>query len=242
MTDPKPSADPSAAARIGGLALIAAAVLFIAAFSFLAGTFDYPDVLDRGPAEVLPRLLALGATGRAVWAIYGLLPLLLVPAGVGVARAFRRSAPGASTAALVFAAISALTMMLGLLRWPSIQWEIAQAWVAAPEGGTEHTGMTALFHGLNTYLGVFIGEFVGELTLNLFFSLTAWAMWRTPRAAGLRPFAWIGFVAAASGAIAMFRNATALVAPVAAVNDYVLPLALIGLGVGLMRAPSEARD
>lgn len=238
MTDP----EPSAAARIGGLSLIAAAVLFIAAFSYLARTFDYPDVLDRGAAEVLPRLLALGAAGRAVWAIYGLLPLLLVPAGVGVARAFRRSAPGASTAALVFAAISALTMMLGLLRWPSIQWEIAQAWVVAPEGGTERASLAAVFDGLNLYLGVFIGEFVGELALNLFFALTAWAMWRTPRTAGLRPFAWIGFVAAVSGAIAMFRNATSLVAPVSAANDYVLPLALIGLGVGLMRAPSEGRD
>jgi len=127
-------------------------------------------------------------------------------------------------------------MMLGLLRWPSIQWELAQAWVAAPAGVAERTTLTEEFDGLKQYLGVFIGEFVGELALNLFFALTAYAMMRTAR---LRPFAWIGFVAAASGGIAMFRNATELVAPVSAVNDYVLPLALIGLGVGLMRGPAK---
>ena len=56
------------AARAGGIALILAAILFMAVFSYLAATFDYPDVLDRPAAEVLPRLVALGSSGRAVWA------------------------------------------------------------------------------------------------------------------------------------------------------------------------------
>ena len=66
------------AVRAGGWSLILAALLFLGVFSYLAATFDYPDVLDRPAGEVLPRLLALGATGRAVWALYGLVPLLLI--------------------------------------------------------------------------------------------------------------------------------------------------------------------
>ncbi len=224
--------------RAGGLALIAAAVLFIAAYTYLAVTFDYPDVLDRDAAEVLPRLLALGPVGRAVWTGYGLLPLLLVPAGAGVVAMFRRTAPGAATAARTFAFLSAACMTVGLLRWPTVQWELARAWAAAPvSGGPEQAGIAATFAALNQYLGVIVGEFVGELMLSAFFACTAWAMLRAP---GLRPYAAIGFVAAVSGWIAMFRNATPLVAPVAAVNDYVLPLALIGLGVGLLRAGRNA--
>ncbi|MBK8002565.1 MAG: hypothetical protein IPK12_01190 [Gemmatimonadetes bacterium] len=64
---------------MGGLALVLAAVLFIAVFSYLAATFHYPDVLDGPADQVLPNLLALGPTGRAVWALYGLIPLLLIP-------------------------------------------------------------------------------------------------------------------------------------------------------------------
>ena len=85
--------------RAGGWALILGAVAFMAVFSYLAARFDYPAILD-GPAEtVLPHLLATGATGRAVWAIYAFLPLLWIPAGVGACLAFRRSHPGAAARA-----------------------------------------------------------------------------------------------------------------------------------------------
>jgi hypothetical protein len=60
--------------RAGGIALIAGAAAFLGVFAFLAARFDYPAVLDGSAADVLPKLLATGATGRAVWAIYGFLP------------------------------------------------------------------------------------------------------------------------------------------------------------------------
>ena len=85
---------------VGGWSLIAATVLFAAVFGYLASTFDYPAVLDNSAADVLPRLLALGGTGRAVWVIYGLIPLLLVPTGRGVAAAARIAAPHPGTLAL----------------------------------------------------------------------------------------------------------------------------------------------
>ena len=51
-----------AAVRAGGWALVLAAILFIAVFSYLAATFDYPGVLDRPaaaqPEGRLPKFLA----------------------------------------------------------------------------------------------------------------------------------------------------------------------------------------
>ena len=73
-----------AATVIGGGSLIAATLLFSAVFVVLARSFGYPDVLDLPAAEVLPRLLALGPGGRAVWVLYGLIPLLLLPTAMGV--------------------------------------------------------------------------------------------------------------------------------------------------------------
>jgi hypothetical protein len=220
-----------AAVRAGGWALVLAAILFIAVFSYLAARFDYPDVLDRPAAEVLPRLIALGTAGRAAWSIYALVPLLLIPAGVGAALALRGAAPGAARAGAAFAGVSAFSMMLGLLRWPSIQWELGRAYGAASP--TERATLDAVFAGLNSYLGNFIGEFVGELALNLFFLLTAYAMLRSVE----RP-RWLGFggvVASLFGFVAMFRNVTPAVALVADANNLVLPLWLVILGVALTR-------
>src|SRR3954453_8447355 len=83
-----------AVVRAGGAALIVGAVAFLGVFAFLAARFDYPSILDGQAAEVLPRLRATGATGRAVWALYGFLPLVWIPAGVGAFSALRRAHEG----------------------------------------------------------------------------------------------------------------------------------------------------
>ncbi|MEZ0333997.1 MAG: DUF4386 family protein [Gemmatimonadales bacterium] len=228
----------STTVRAGGVALIVGAVAFIGVFSFLAARFDYPAILDGEAADVLPRLLATGATGRAVWALYGFLPLAWVPAGVGAFHALRREREGSMRTAMFFALIAALSMMLGLLRWPSIHWELAQAYARAD--GPERTAIAALVDGLNSYLGNYIGEFLGELSISMFFLLSASAM--LARGSGLpRWMGYLGMVTAAAGLIGMFRNVTALVAPVAAVNNYLLPLWMVVFGIGLVRFGGRAQ-
>lgn len=220
-----------AAVRVGGWALVLAAILFIAVFSYLAATFDYPAVLDKPAAEVLPRLIALGPAGRAVWSLYALLPLLLVPAATGAAIALRHAAPAAARTGAAFAVISAFSMMLGLSRWPSVHWELGRAYANA--SSSERATLDAIFAGLNSYLGNFIGEFVGELALNLFFLLTAYALLRSAR----RP-RWLGIggmLAGLVGLISMFRNLTPAVTLVADANNLVLPVWLVILGIALAR-------
>jgi hypothetical protein len=227
------------AARAGGWSLITAAVGFMAVFSYLAARFDYPDVLDGTASAVLPELLALGTTGRAVWVVYAFLPLLLIPAGVGAYAALRDSTPSAMRAALAFSVISAVSMLLGLARWPSVHWELARAYATASPDA--RLAIDAVFTGLNVYLGNFIGEFLGELSLNAFFILTALAMMR----AGRRWAGYGGLVAGTIGLIAAFRNVTPAVDLIAEVNNYVLPLWLVVLGVALLRgralSPNERR-
>ncbi len=218
--------------RAGGIALIAGAVAFIGVFSFLAARFDYPAILDGNAADVLPRLLATGPTGRAVWALYGFLPLAFIPAGVGAFHALRREREGSMRTALLFALLASVAMMLGLLRWPSIHWTLAQAYAGADEPGREV--IAAFFSGLNSYLGNYIGEFLGELSISVFFLLSALAMLE-PDSGLPRWMGYLGLVTAVAGLIGMFRNVTGLVAPVAEVNNYLLPLWMIVFGVGLVR-------
>ena len=221
--------------RAGGWALILGALSFIGVFSFLAARFDYPAILDGPAATVLPRLLATGETGRAVWALYALLPLIWLPSGVGAYRALHRSHPGAMLLGLLFSVVAALSMMLGLMRWPSIHWRLAQAYAVAD--ASQRPVLDAVFDGLNSYLGNYIGEFLGELSFSAFFLLSAWAMLRariTPR--------WVaslGLFTGVAGLIGMFRNMTAAVDVIASVNNYLLPLWMIVFGVVLLRHRQE---
>jgi hypothetical protein len=226
------------AVRRGGAALVLAAAAFSAVFAFLAAQFNYPEVLDAPAAQALPALLAMGDTGRAVWALYGLLPLLLVPAGVGAYSALRRVSQGGMTLAVLMAVIAAVTMMIGLMRWPSIQWEIARVYAtASPEG---RAVLTAVFDGLNRYLGNYLGEFVGELSLSAFFFLSGRAILRSDAFAP-----WLGWAGIASGAIgwiAMWRNVTDVVALAAQINNAILPIWMIVFGVGLLRSGRGGRS
>ena len=145
---------------VGGCSLIVGAVAFVAVFGYLAANFDYPRVLDGAAADVLPRLRAGGARMRAVWGIYSLLPLLLTVGSVGVFFALP-SRPGLAALGTVFATVGSLAMCLGLMRWPSVHWALAEAYES---GGSEaRHSIAAVFSGLNLYLGNYVGEFLGEV-------------------------------------------------------------------------------
>ena len=217
--------------RLGGIALIGGAVAFMAVFAFLAARFDYPAVLDGPASVVLPALLATGTTGRAAWALYGFLPLIWLPAGVGAYYALRASHPGAMLLALQFAFLSAVSMMLGLLRWPSIHWRLAELYVAADPDQRRVLGAT--FDGLNSYLGNYLGEFLGELSFSAFFVLSSWVLLRSRTT--YRWLAIAGLLTGVMGWVGMFRNLTTAVAPIAAINNYLLPLWMIAFGIVLFR-------
>jgi Domain of unknown function (DUF4386) len=217
--------------RAGGVSLIGGAVAFMGVFAYLAARFDYPAVLDGSATDVLPALLATGDAGRAVWALYALLPLVFLPAAAGAFHALRRGSEGTMRLATLFAVVSAGAMIAGLMRWPSLHWSLAHNWVAEP---ATRPAINAVFAAANLYLGNYLGEFLGELCFSAFFLLSATAMLR--RESGFpRWMGWLGVVTGVAGMVGMFRNVTGAVAMVAEVNNYLLPLWMIVFGVGLVR-------
>jgi len=209
----------------GGMSLIVGALAFVGVFSYLAANLSYPQILDGSAAEVLPRLRAGGDAMRAAWAIYSVLPLLLVIGAVGVHAAVP-SRPGAMTLAVALTTIGALAMCLGLMRWPSIHWELARAYETA--GPDAQHSIAATFIGLNLYLGNYIGEFLGEVCLGGFFFVSGLAMRGESRYPG-----WVGIVGvvfAVLFVIGALRNFVPSVQGVADVNNYLLPLWMILLG------------
>lgn len=111
---------PAEALELGGLCLPGGAVAFLGVLAYLAARFNYPDVLDSPAATVFPSLLATGQQGRLVWAIYALLPLIYLPAGLAAYEALAPVQRGAMRLALLCAVVATIAMMLGLMRWPSV--------------------------------------------------------------------------------------------------------------------------
>jgi hypothetical protein len=213
----------------GGLSFVVGALAFVSVFSYLAANFDYPGILDGSAAEVLPRLRAGGSSMRAIWALYAFLPLLLVPGAVSTYFACP-SSRGRMTLALVAASVGALAMCLGLMRWPSIHWALADAY--AQSGADAKSGLSAVFLGLNLYLGNYIGEFLGEVCLAFFFLLAGLSLLneaRFPKWLG-----WCGVVFATLFAAGAFRNAIPAVQRIADINNALLPLWMVVLGASLV--------
>jgi len=224
-----------AAVVAGGICFIVGALAFVGVFSYLAAAFDYPDVLDGKAADVLPRLREGGATMRAVWAVYAFLPLVLIPGAVGARCAFH-SSTGRMRFALVLASIASFSMCLGLMRWPSVHWRLAEAFVAATPDA--RATLAVMFDGLNLYLGNYIGEFLGETMLAGFFFLTGLSMLEEQRRK------WLGWAGMGFGTlffIGAFRNVTGAVQVIADANNSLLPLWMIILGVSMIRHARQSR-
>jgi hypothetical protein len=222
--------------EIGGLSLVVGALAFVGIFAYLAASMDYPDVLDRPASEALPALLATGSVGRAIWAIYALVPLVFVLAGVAAFEALRHTAEARMRLAMHLATLSAFASIIGLARWPSIHWELARTYISVgPEG---QSALEAIFLGLNVYLGNYLGEFLGEFAFNGFFLLSA--VTALSKDSGfLKWFGYFGVIAALAGLIAMFRNVTATVGFIAEFNNYLLPIWMITFGLVLARYGSR---
>jgi Domain of unknown function (DUF4386) len=213
----------------GGVSFVVGALAFVFVFSYLAANFDYPQILEGSAAEVLPRLRGGGSVMRAVWAIYAFLPLLLVPGAVGAYFACP-SSRGRMTLALVVASLGALAMCLGLMRWPSIHWALAEIYSQA--GPETKRSLEAVFNGLNLYLGNYIGELLGETALAAFFLLTGLSMRcevRFPKWLG-----WSGVIFSLLLLVGAFRNLTGAVQFIAEINNGLLPLWMIVLGTALV--------
>lgn len=213
----------------GGVSFVLAALAFVLVFAYLAAHFEYPDILEGAASEVLPRLNAGGPGMRLAWAVYAFLPLLLIPGAVGTVLACP-SSRGRMTLALVLACIAAFSMCLGLMRWPSIHWALAEIYSgAAPE---TKSSIEAIFNGLNLYLGNYIGEFLGETALATFFLLAGLSLFNEPRFS--RWLGWLLMSFAVLFGIGAFRNVTRTVQFVADVNNALLPLSMIALGMSLV--------
>ena len=100
--------------------------------------------------------------------------------------------------------------------------------------------LAAAFAGLNLYVGNYIGEFLGELCLAIFFLLSGMSLLGEARYA--RWLGWSGMAFAVLFLIGALRNFLPAVQSIADINNTLLPLWMIVLGIGLIWYSGKAQQ
>ncbi|MEI6729149.1 MAG: DUF4386 family protein [bacterium] len=187
---------------IAGVSAILAALLYTGVFTFLAVNFNYPQALDGTAQIVLPNLLNMGQTGRLVWVLYALISLLWIPIAVGVYQNLKQYNPGTMLLSQILAIIAGLSGTIGLARWSTLQWSLAELFIKADD--SQKAIISTLFDAFNLYFGQFFGEFISEMSWSLFFVLVGLTLFKIQSR-----IKWFGLLTLFTGfihVIAAFRN------------------------------------
>jgi hypothetical protein len=143
------------------LLLIAVPIAFNVAFTLLARSFSYPDILRQPAGSILTSFSAGGTRLIVQWWAFALTALMMVPVVVLVGSLF--AAGPLRTLALATGLLSALVQTLGLMRWPFVVPLLARRYLDARATQSHRDNAELVFDALHRYLGVGVGEHLGYL-------------------------------------------------------------------------------
>ena len=214
--------------RMTGLAMIAVPVVFMAAFTGLQMSFNYPDILRQPAAEILAGFTAGGPALLATWYIFMLSALAFIPVGVLSGLWLWPRSQTAAAFAATFGILAGLVQGLGLLRWVVLVPSLASS-----TGDAATT--QAVFDAFHLYAGQGIGEHFGYLFTALWTVSVAAALWGRYR------------LIAATGLVLALGIATGMAEPfglpmagaINAISYTLWALWLVVLGVVVIRAPAD---
>jgi hypothetical protein len=218
-----------------GLVLVVFPLLVQIPFTVLGVTFDYPDILRRPPAEVLERFAAGGDGLVLVWYAYALCVVPFLVAVVVLPQALAASA-GRRRLIRALGVISAVTQLVGLLRWTLVVPALASSYVDPAASEATRAAVVVAFDTQHRLFGNLLGEHVGQLTLALWTLLIA----STQSAVALR---WLGRLGAALFLLGLGDGlATVIAVPGAELLGHAPLVAflvwtawMVATGVGLVR-------
>ena len=165
--------------RTAAVLIVLAVVLANAAFVGLGSVFNYPDILQESPEEILTEFRADEGTIVALFITLALSAALLAPIAVLLGRLAANERGRLSIRVGIAAAV---VQVIGLMRWPLIVPSLADS------------DDTDAFDTVHTLLGTVVGETFGYLLTALWTVLIISALGR--RLAG-NWFSLLGYVAAA---------------------------------------------
>lgn len=197
--------------RLSGWFLIAFTLIYLGLQLTFILVYNYHAALSGPDIDSFKLLLAGGTPMQLLLAIFALVPLMLIPVSVGAYYAFRDvNEPGLKVSVL-FATLSAFALSLCLMRWPTFNWYLARLY---DQSGSQQPAISAVFHALDDYLGLFVGDIFSKVCAIVWFYIVAKAMLRSRSVPQ-----WIGYL----GIIAVVYMIVTLCIPF----SNIVPMAII---------------
>jgi hypothetical protein len=184
------------AAAVAAVMLLALPVAFNVAFSALAATFDYPDILRRPTSEVLAKFRDGGTTLLLWWWFFALTAAALAPLAVLLATALEDANATLLVLGATVGVLAALVQLLGLIRWPFLVPYLARVDADPDTSPARQEAVDVVFQSFNRYLGVAVGEHLGYLLTGTWTVLIGAAFTQSSVAP-----AWLGIPGIVIGAV-----------------------------------------
>ena len=181
---------------VASVLLLALPAAFNVAFTVLAKTFDYPDILRRPTHEVLARFRDGGTKLLLWWWIFALTAAALAPLAVLVAQALNDANGTLLIVGATVGVLAGLVQLLGLIRWPFLVPYLARVDADPDASPAQHEAVDIVFQSFNRYLGVAVGEHLGYLLTGTWTVLVGITFTQTTLAPG-----WLGIPGIIIGAV-----------------------------------------
>lgn len=179
--------DDAKMVRVGGWFFIAFAIIYTGMQIYLFLAYDYPTFLNGQDEQVLSTLVSQGKMLRTLLALNSLLPLLLVPAGVGAYYALRKNNEPSMRASLLFATLAIAGSCFTLMQWPAVYWAIGKFY--SKFNPDQQMVASAVLAGFNAYFGILIGAFFTKINAIIWFLIISIAIFKA------RQFPnWLGYL------------------------------------------------
>jgi hypothetical protein len=172
------TATPSRKERITtGILLMGSPALFLAAFTLLAGRFDYPDILRQPAGEVLLRFHREQSGLIPLWWMMFEAAILFLIVSILAVRLVKMP-PAAATLTVVMGAFAGLVQIFGLSRWIFLVPLLAERYAVPNTADAERAAAKMVFEAFHQWAGAGVGEFLGYLFTGLWTWFVAAAMLR----------------------------------------------------------------
>lgn len=130
-------------------------------YILLTVSFDYPDILRATTGSILRKFHDGGGRLIFTWLAFALLGLPLLAAYILIGQKFENKI-GILRLATTFGVVSAMTQIIGLLRWVFVVPVLAANYIKATLPA-EQASIISSFETIHQFAGVLLGEHIGQL-------------------------------------------------------------------------------
>lgn len=180
-------------ARLTAALLLVEAALINVCFLVLQNVFEFPAILNKPAAHVLPLFYRNSSIIIPTYYAFTLSSLLLIPLALLLHRVLTTKPSTFINITTTIGIVTAIFQTLGFIRWPFLVPYLATAYVNAQTSDIARQSIEVFYNAFNIYAGHTVGEHLGFLFNAVWGILLSIAILRSPLFAGPR-WRWIGVV------------------------------------------------